>query len=79
MPLKQKPVEPTHSVVEVCEPYLVPPDPEDADIQNMNVTAHAVQLNKDKGIIKALNKVKPCIDKGRFVTEYQERRNKSLS
>ena len=42
VPLKQKPVKPTQSVVEVHQPYLTPPDPEEAI--NTQRAAEAVQV-----------------------------------
>ena len=42
VPLKQKPVKPTQSVVEVHHPYVAPPDPE--EVTNTQRAAEAVQV-----------------------------------
>ena len=42
VPLKQKPVKPTQSVVEVHQPYVAPPDPE--EVTNTQCAAEAVQV-----------------------------------
>ena len=44
VPHMQNPVQPTHSVVEVHKPFLAPPDPEDADTQNMPGAVQSVKL-----------------------------------
>ena len=43
--LGQKPPEPTQSVVEVRQPYLPPPEPEQVNTQNIPGAAKAVQVN----------------------------------
>ena len=46
LPLKHKPVKPTQSVVEVHQPYLTPPDPEEeADTQHIPTTSSKSNLS----------------------------------
>ena len=46
--IKQKPVKPTQSVVEVHQSYLEPPDPE--EMTNSQCTAEAVQVGVDEAV-----------------------------
>lgn len=75
VPHRQKTAEPTYSVVEVYKAYLAPlhSDHEDADAQNVNNTAQAVQLKLDEGnqIQIGREKIESCIEHKTLTNESQ--------